>query len=102
MLAALAGILLVLLALQDSFEALVLPRRVTRQWRVSRLYYRGVWRIWRRLALLISAGKYRENVLSVFGPLSLLGLFACWAVMLIVGFALIHWGRQTLGSPVQI
>jgi len=98
MLATLAGILLVLFALHDSFEALVLPRRVTRQWRVSRLYYRAGWSLWRRASQLIPAGRYRENALSVFGPLSLLGLFACWAAMLIFGFALVHWGRRTLGD----
>jgi hypothetical protein len=99
MLTTLAGILLVLFALQDSFEALVLPRRVTRQWRISRVYYRAMWRVWRQAARLIRAAKIRETFLSVFGPLSLFGLFSCWAAMLILGFALINWGRETLGSP---
>jgi hypothetical protein len=92
---AILGALLVLLALQDSFEALVLPRRVTRQWRVSRLYYRNGWRLWRGAATQVPSPRYRETVLGVFGPLSLLGLFACWAAMLIVGFALLHWGGDT-------
>lgn len=98
----LLGVLLILFALQDSFEALVLPRRVTREWRVSRLYYRTSWRLWRRGARLIPAGRYRETALSVFGPLSLLGLFACWAAMLIVGFALVHWGCRSLGDSPAI
>jgi hypothetical protein len=97
MLTTLAGILLVLFALQDSFEALVLPRRVTRQWRISRVYYRAMWRVWRQAARLIRAARVRETFLSVFGPLSLFGLFACWAAMLMAGFALINWGQNTLG-----
>src|SRR5688572_29043427 len=101
MLTTLAGILLVLFALQDSFEALVLPRRVTRQWRVSRVYYRSAWRVWRQGARLIHGPRLRESFLSVFGPLSLFGLFACWAAMLMLGFFLINWGRQTLGPPVE-
>lgn len=98
MLTTIAGILLVLFALQDSFEALVLPRRVTRQWRVSRVYYRTAWRVWRRAAKLIWGPRLRESFLSVFGPLSLFGLFFCWAAMLMLGFVLINWGQQTLGN----
>jgi hypothetical protein len=94
MIAVILGILLVLFALQDSFEALVLPRRITRQWRVSRVYYRNGWRVWRSAVSLIPAARYRETALGVFGPLSLIGLFACWAGMLILGFALIHWGSD--------
>jgi hypothetical protein len=97
MLTTLAGILLVLFALQDSFESLVLPRRVTRQWRVSRVFYRTAWRLWRLAARFISGPRLRESYLSVFGPLSLLGLFTCWAAMLMLGFALINWGQRTLG-----
>jgi hypothetical protein len=40
MLATIAGILLLLLTLGDAFEAMVLPRRVTRRWRLTRLFYR--------------------------------------------------------------
>jgi hypothetical protein len=96
MLTAIIGIVLIAVALHDSFEALVLPRRVTRQWRVSRLYYRGGWRLWRGAAGLISSPRYRETALGVFGPLSLLGLFLCWAAILILGFALVHRGLDTL------
>jgi hypothetical protein len=36
--------------------------------------------------------------LSLFGPLALLGLLACWAFALVLGFALVQWG---LGSRVH-
>jgi hypothetical protein len=39
-----------------------------------------------------------ERVLSVFGPLSLFGLIAVWAVALIFGFALLHWSLSTATS----
>jgi hypothetical protein len=96
MFAALAGVLLVLLALQDSFEVMVLPRRVRRRWRLTRFYYRAAWKLWRGFTKLLPAGRYREDALSVFGPLSILGLFACWVFVLIVGFALLQWGLGTL------
>ena len=78
MLAAIVGLLLVVAVLHDSFETLVLPRRVTRRWRLARFYVRGAWGAWRRTALLLPAGRNRENALSIFGPLALLGLFVLW------------------------
>src|SRR5450755_2092043 len=96
MFATLAGCLLLLLALGDAFEAMVLPRRVTRYWRLTRFYYRPVWWLWRRGCLLLPVGRYRQNALSVFGPLSILGLFLCWIILLIHGFALVYWGQHTL------
>jgi hypothetical protein len=92
------GVMLVLLALWDSFEVMVLPRRITRRWRLARMYYRTAWRLWRRICQQLPPGRYRENALSVFGPLSLLGLLVCWATVLIVGFALMQWGGQTLAN----
>jgi hypothetical protein len=96
MVASLVGVLVILLTLGDCFESLVLPRRITRRWRLARLYYRSSWRLWRAACELIPAGRYRENALSIFGPLSLFGLFACWVAALIAGFALVHWGQGSL------
>ena len=42
--AAVAGVALVLFVLAETFEVLVLPRRVTRRFRFARLYYRNGWR----------------------------------------------------------
>ena len=96
MLATLIGLFLVGLALQDCFETVVLPRRVTRRWRLSRIYFRTGWQFWQRLCRLVPPGRNRENALSVFGPLALLGLIACWVGELILGFALLHWGGDSL------
>jgi hypothetical protein len=46
----------------------------------------------------MAPGKWREYFLSVFGPLSLLGLFATWVLSLILGFALVQW---SLGTTLQ-
>jgi hypothetical protein len=92
---ALCGIALILLVLIDAFEAVVLPRRVTRKFRLARVYYRLAWNGWKAVALRLPRGKRREDVLSIFGPLSILALFAVWAAMLIVGFAIVHWSLAT-------
>jgi hypothetical protein len=98
-LSTLLGLALIWLALYDAFETLVLPRRVTRRLRFARAYFRTAWIIWRRLCDLIKPGRSRESALSVFGPLSLLGLFACWVAIIVTGFALLHWFGSTLSSP---
>jgi hypothetical protein len=41
-----AGLLLAILILVDAFEAIILPRRVTRKIRVTRLFYRSTWALW--------------------------------------------------------
>jgi Ion channel len=91
----LAGIAIVLLVLVDSFETTVLPRRVTHRFRFARFYYLGTWRVWRAVALRLPSRKWREAFLSLFGPLSLLGLLVTWVIGLILGFAVVHWSAAT-------
>src|SRR3979411_3282712 len=43
-LVALLGILLVGIALRDSFETIILPRRVSARLRVSKIFYKVTWR----------------------------------------------------------
>jgi hypothetical protein len=88
---AVAGFLIIAGILLEAFETIVLPRRVTRRFRLTRLYYRILWIPWRKLAHLVKPAKRREGFLSYFGPLSLLGLFALWAAMLIMGFGLLYF-----------
>src|SRR5438270_13243794 len=86
------GIAMIVLVLLDAFETIVLPRRVTRPFRLTTLFYRLTWRPWRLLARVMPPGRRRETLLSFFGPLSLLMLLATWAVGLTLGFALLQWG----------
>ena len=90
---AVAGFLIIAGILLEAFETIVLPRRVTRRFRLTRLYYRILWVPWRKLAHLVKSSKSREGFLSYFGPLSLLGLFALWAAMLIMGFGLLYFSN---------
>ena len=86
------GALLVIAVLWETFETIVLPRRVTRTFRMTRLFYRWSWVPWRALAGLFTQKRRRDAMLSYYGPLSLLMLFAFWAVTLVLGFALIDYG----------
>lgn len=90
-LVAIAGALLIFLVLLDAFEAIVLPRRVTRRFRLTRLFYRTFWRPWKATARRIHSAKKREGFLSFFGPMSLLLLLSLWAMSLVVSFAMLQW-----------
>jgi hypothetical protein len=71
---------------------------VTRRFRLTRLFYRATWKPWQLVAHTIEKKhKRREIFLSIFGPLSLLALLVVWAVTVVFGFAMVHWG---IGSRV--
>lgn len=97
-LAAIAGLALLCAVLWDTFETIILPRRVTRGFRITRSYYRYFWAVWARIARWMPAGRVRQSYLSYFGPLSLLLLFAVWVAGLILSFGLLHWAA---GSAVN-
>src|SRR6266540_4048496 len=91
---------LILVILWDAFETIILSRRVSRKFRLTRLFYRLLWTPWRAAAKRVPERNRRENVLMVFGPASLILLLVAWAVGLIVSFALLHWGLGTqLAGP---
>ena len=92
------GVALIVTVLWEAFETIILPRRVRRRFRFTRLFYRGTWIPWSRAAHVIRSKQRKETLLSFFGPLSLIGLLALWAACLVLGFALLHSG---LGSHVR-
>ena len=99
----LAGSLVVLVILWDAFESIVLPRRVTRRFRLTRLFYLSTWKPWAAAARRLPSGKTRQALLSAFGPLSLLLLVAFWAVGLVFGFSLLHAAAGTApGYPLNL
>jgi hypothetical protein len=89
--ATLCGITLIVVVLWEGFETIVLPRRVTRRFRLTRLFYRPSWRTWMRMVNTFVPARQQETWLSFFGPLSLLLLLSFWAGGLIIAFALLHW-----------
>ncbi len=89
-LAGLAGIALVAIILWDALETILVPRRIGRRVRLTRYFYLVTWRLWRAWALSVRGPSRREGVLGAYGPLSLVGLLACWAVGLVGAFALLQ------------
>ncbi len=78
--------------LQDAFESIVLPRKVALRFRLSRMFYIGLWRIWSWVAVkIVRAGNRREYFLSYFGPISLIFLLVLWGIGIIFSFAVLSW-----------
>ncbi len=90
------GLILIVSVLFEAFETMLLPRRVTRAIRMTRLFYLASWKLWSSMAGWIGSPRRRSAVLSYFGPLSLLVLLCFWALALILGFALVQWASGAL------
>ena len=88
------GVLLIGVIVQDAFEAMLLPQRTPRRWRLIRTFFRIAWSLWGWTARRYPDGPRRERFLSIFGPLSMMLLFTLWTSGLIFGFALIQWALQ--------
>ena len=83
---------MIVIVLWETFETIVLPRRVTRHFRLTRFFYRFTWITWRSMAGCRRNKKKRDALMSYYGPLSLLMLFAFFAVVMVFGFALVQYG----------
>ena len=94
-----AGVAVFLVVAWDAFEAIILPRRVTRKFRLTRFYYKFTWKTWKIYARLLKTGKPRETFLGYFGPISLLFLVGVWAIGLVLSFGLMQYGA---GSAVNV
>jgi len=91
------GVAIFLIVVWDAFEAVILPRRVTRRFRLARLFYKTSWRSWKFVTRLVPSRKTREALLGFYGPISLLILVGAWAVGLVLSFGLMQYGA---GSAV--
>ncbi|MHB1935142.1 MAG: potassium channel family protein [Acidobacteriaceae bacterium] len=90
------GLLCLAEVLLDAFQTIILPRRASGRFRVSRIFMTAMWIRWRAIAHKMRQTNRRESFLSYFGPLSLLKLVVIWASGLILGFALLY---HAIGSP---
>jgi len=90
--AAVIGFLIIATVLLDSYETIVLPRRVQRSFKLTSWFYRHTWVPWARLSRHFKSINRREAFLSYFGPLSLIVLLVIWAGGLIFGFTLLQYG----------
>jgi Ion channel len=100
-LAVILAVIIIAAVLLDALETVVLPRRVTRHFRLTAWFYRRTWIPWREIARRIRSVSRQQNFLGYFAPLSLILLLGFWAAGLIFGFALLQYGiggHEQLGN----
>ena len=86
------GAVLLTVVLLDAFQSIILPRRPVGRLRITRLFYIFTWFPWRRFGGRFRDRAVREQLFSIYGPLSLLVLFVLWAILLTLGFGLVFFG----------
>jgi hypothetical protein len=92
-----AGVICLFAALFDAFQTIILPRRATGRFRLTRMFFLVTWRPWVFVTGRMRDARKRESAFSYYGPMSLIFLLAMWACAMTVGFALVYYG---LGSPL--
>jgi hypothetical protein len=90
------GIVCLFTVLLDAFQTIILPRRAAGRFRLTRIFYAVTWRPWVFFTRRLRNSRKRETAFSYYGPLSLIFLLVVWAVVMLLGFALIYYA---LGSP---
>ena len=96
LLAFIAGTVCLLGVALDAFQTIVLPRRPTGRFRITNFFFVATWGPWASMAQRTGNKRVREQIYSVYGPLSLLILLLLWAGLLIIGFSFFFYA---LGSP---
>jgi hypothetical protein len=84
------------IVLLDAFQTIILPRRATGRFRLTRIFYIATWKPWAFVTRRLGNARKRETVFSFYGPLSLILLLVVWAGVMLLGFGLLYFG---LGSP---
>lgn len=79
----------------DAFQTIILPRRPTGRFQITRLFFVGTWTPWVLMAERARNKKVREQIYSVYGPLSLLLLLLLWALLLIFGFGMFYFSMSS-------
>jgi hypothetical protein len=87
-----AGVVILCTVLLDAFQTIILPRRPVVRFRITRAFFLSTWGPWAFVARLFRSGRTREQLYSIYGPLSLLLLFVVWATGLVAAFSLIYFG----------
>jgi hypothetical protein len=62
---AVTGLILIASVLWHAFETVILPRRVTRRFRLTGLFYRYPWRPWSAVARRMRSGRRPRDVPGV-------------------------------------
>jgi hypothetical protein len=85
------ALILIAWVLWDTFETVLLTRRVPARLRISRILAISLWRAWRAIACGIGNRARRESFLSFYALLTIILMYTAWAFGLVFAFGLLHW-----------
>jgi hypothetical protein len=96
----LLGLAMILTVLWDAFEVIILPRRVTRRVRLTRVLIIVTWQLYSKWVHNVRGRARRAQLLGYYGPLAALTLFVTWAFGLVIGFGLLQlaFGSQLVAT----
>src|ERR1700723_3867651 len=97
-----AGLFCCLAVALDAFQTIILPRRPAGRFQITRLFSLATWAPWAAMAERSNNKKIREQIYSVYGPLSLLLLLLLWALLLISGFGLFYFSMRSPFGDVMM
>lgn len=95
-LSVIGSLLLIVILRWDTFETIVLPRRMSRRFRLAAMVYRITW-IPGSSRAADRGPRQSRGLPPFYRPLSLLLLLSVWAYALILGFGVFRWA---LGSSL--
>lgn len=98
------GMAILIVALVDVFQTVIVPRAEDTFFRVSRYATRALWRLWPPLARAIYPGNAdaREDLLGTYAPFALMFQLALWVGMLLWGWGLLFYGLRAQLHPPNI
>jgi Ion channel len=97
-----AGLFCCLGVALDAFQTIILPRRPTGRLQITRIFFIATWPIWVVIAERASNKKVRDQIYSIYGPLSLLLLLLMWALLLIFGFGMFYFSMRSPFGDVMM
>jgi hypothetical protein len=86
----------------DAFQTIILPRRPTGRFQITRIFFVTTWAPWVAMAEHTRNKKVRDQIYSIYGPLSLLLLLLLWALLLIFGFAMFYFSMRSPFGDVML
>jgi hypothetical protein len=97
-----AGMFFCLGVALDAFQTIILPRRPTGRFQITRLFLLATWTPWTAFAERTRNKKVKEQIYGVYGPLSLLLLLLLWALLLISGFAMFYFSMRSPFGDIML
>lgn len=94
-----AGIIICLATFYDLFHSVVLPRPSVNRYILVRNLFQVFWAMWRWVGHRMQQPARRETWLATFGPVAVISMFLTWALLFMLGYALVLDGLRTQVHP---